>query len=323
MSDWQPTASLETLKTKARLLSKLRAFFADKEILEVQTPVLSQAGNTTPAIESFVTEQITPLSPRYFLNTSPEFSMKRLIAAGYGSIYQITPSFRYAEQGSKHNPEFTLLEWYRMGFDHHDLIKEVDELIRYMADGFISLEATQSFSYQEAMQQFAGVDIFTASNEELSAAVKQAGIDVVGMKNATTDDWLDLLMSLVVEKNLPKNCPVFIYDYPANQAALAKIKKGSPDVAERFELYINGMELANGFHELTDAIEQKQRFEKEQAQRKEDEIMNIPLDKNFIAALVHGMPECAGVALGVDRLLMLLLKLENIDEVLTFPFARA
>ncbi|MFK5913496.1 MAG: EF-P lysine aminoacylase EpmA [Woeseiaceae bacterium] len=323
MTDWQPTASLETLKTKARLLSKLRAFFADKDVLEVQTPVLSQAGNTTPAIESFVIEQMSSLPPRYFLNTSPEFSMKRLIAAGYGSIYQITPSFRYAEQGSKHNPEFTLLEWYRIGFDHHDLIKEVDELIRYVADGFISLEATQSFSYQEAMQQFAGVNIHKATLAELSEAAEKAGVDVVGMEEASTDDWLDLLMSLVVEKNLPKNCPVFIYDYPANQAALAKIKKGSPDVAERFEIYINGIELANGFYELTDAKEQRQRFEKEQRQRKEAEIMNIPLDENFIAALEHGMPECAGVALGIDRLLMLLLGLENIDEVLTFPFDRA
>ncbi len=326
MSDWQPTASLEMLKTKARLLSKLRDFFAEKDILEVQTPVLSHAGNTEPSIESFVTQQHEnghQLIEPSFLNTSPEFAMKRLLAAGMGSIYQITPAFRQSEQGKRHNSEFTLLEWYRVDFDHHALMGEVNALIRYVTEDSLSLERSQFYSYQDAMLKFAKVDAFSATNEELSQAVGDAGIDVVGMDNATRDNWLDLLMSQVVEKNLPLNCPVFIYDYPASQAALAKIRKGSPDVAERFELYINGMELANGFHELKDADEQAARFQKEQQQRKESKQRGIPADYHLIAALKQGLPDCAGVALGLDRLLMVLTGAEHINEVLTFPFDRA
>ena len=326
MTDWQPTASLEMLKTKARLLSKLRAFFAEKDILEVQTPVLSQAGNTEPSIETFVTQQHENLNHKIqpsFLNTSPEFAMKRLLAAGSGSIYQITPVFRQDEQSKRHNPEFTLLEWYRIDFDHHALMGEVNSLVRFVADDFLKLERSQFFSYQNAMIKFAEVDPFNATTEELKEAAIKAGIDAVGMDDAPRDSWLDLLMSHVVEKNLPLNCPVFIYDYPASQAALAKIRKGSPDVAERFELYINGMEVANGFHELSDAKEQEQRFHNEQTQRKKSGLQGIPADYNLIAALKHGLPECAGVAIGLDRLLMVLTGAEHINEVLTFPFDRA
>lgn len=326
MSDWQPTASLEMLKTKARLLSKLRAFFAEKDILEVQTPVLSQAGNTEPTVETFVTEQHENSKHKIqpsFLNTSPEFAMKRLLAAGYGSIYQITPAFRQDEQGKRHNPEFTLLEWYRIDFDHHALMGEVNALLRFITKDFLTLERSQFFSYQNAMIKFAEVDPFNATTEELKEATTKAGIDAVGMDDVPRDTWLDLLMSQVVEKNLPLNCPVFIYDYPASQAALAKIRKGSPDVAERFELYINGMELANGFHELSDAKEQEQRFHKDHGIRKKSGLQGIPADYNLIAALKHGLPECAGVAIGLDRLLMVLTGAEHINEVLTFPFDRA
>ncbi len=330
MSDWQPTASLEMLETRARLLSKLRAFFAEKNILEVQTPVLSQAGNTDPTIEIFVTQEHEntkhSIQPS-FLNSSPEFAMKRLLAAGYGSIYQITPAFRQDEQGKRHNPEFTLLEWYRIDFDHHALMGEINALLRFIAEDFLTLERSQFYSYQDAMIKFADVDPFTASDEELKNASVKAGVDVVGMDDTSQDsyrdNWLNLLMSHVVEKNLPLNCPVFIYDYPASQAALAKIRKGSPDVAERFELYINGMELANGFHELVDANEQAERFHNEQAQRKKSELAGIPADYHLIDALRHGLPECAGVAIGLDRLLMVLTGTEHINDVLTFPFDRA
>ena len=340
MSNWQPTASLDMLQTRARLLSKLRAFFADNDIYEVQTPVLSHAGNTDPSIETFVTQQNehsqNPSQPS-FLNTSPEFAMKRLLAAGSGSIYQIAPVFRQGEQSKKHNPEFTLLEWYRLNFDHHALMGEVNLLIRFMAKDFLTLERSHFYTYQDAMIKFAEVDPFQASNGELKAATEKAGIDVVGMDDgsietshletssleSSRDSWLDLLMCQVVEKNLPLNCPVFIYDYPASQAALAKIRKGSPDVAERFELYINGMELANGFHELSDADEQAARFKNEQLIRKERELPGVSADYQLIAALKHGLPDCAGVAIGLDRLLMVLTGAEHINEVLTFPFDRA
>jgi len=326
MNEWQPTASLEMLKIKARLLSKLRAFFADKDILEVQTPILSQAGNTEPTIETFVTQQQENskhvIQPS-FLNTSPEFAMKRLLAAGCDSIYQITPAFRQDEQGKRHNPEFTLLEWYRIDFDHHALMGEVNALLRFVTKDFLNLERSQFYSYQDAMIKFADVDPFTASIEQLKSATENAGIEVIGMDDALHDSWLDLLMSQVVETNLPLNCPVFIYDYPASQAALAKIRKGTPDVAERFELYINGMELANGFHELIDAEEQAERFHSQQLQRKELGLPGIPADHHLIEALKHGMPECAGVAIGLDRLLMVITGAEHINEVLTFPFDRA
>lgn len=321
MNEWQPTASLQTLKAKARMLSQLRVFFAEKDILEVQTPLLSQAGNTEPSIESFSTLQQHNNKPS-FLNTSPEFAMKRLLAAGSGSIYQVTPAFRYSEQGRKHNPEFTLLEWYRPGFDHHDLMAEVDELVRVLAQGILTLAKSHFYTYQDAMIKFAGIDPFTASTEELKQAAHQAGIDAVGMDSATKDSWLDLLMSQVVEKNLPMNRPVFIYNYPASQAALAKIQKGAP-VAERFELYINGMELANGFHELTEAKEQQQRFLEQQAARKALSLPAIPVDENLIKALEYGLPDCAGVAIGLDRLLMLITQASSIEEVLSFPFDRA
>lgn len=326
MTPWQPTASFETLKIKARLLHKLRAFFAEKDILEVQTPILSQAGNTEPTIESFVIqehENANHIIQPSFLNTSPEFAMKRLLAAGYGSIYQISPAFRQDEQGKKHNPEFTLVEWYRVDFDHHALMGEVNALIRFVADGLLNLGRTEFFSYQDAMIKFAEVDPFNATIEELKDASAKAGIDAVGMDDVHKDVWLNLLMSQVVEKNLPLNCPVFIYDYPPSQAALAKIRKGSQDVAERFELYVNGMELANGFHELSDANEQAERFHKDQDVRKKSGLQGIPADYHLIAALKHGLPDCAGVAMGLDRLLMVLTGAKHIDEVLTFPFDRA
>ena len=326
MTSWQPTASLEMLKTRARLLSKLRAFFADNNVLEVQTPVLSQAGNTEPTIESFIIQEHEnsnhTIQPS-FLNTSPEFAMKRLLADGVGSIYQITPAFRQDEQGKKHNPEFTLLEWYRIDFDHHALMGEVNSLIRFVAKDFLELDRSEFFSYQDAMIKFAKVDPFNATLEELKTATVKAGIDVIGMADVERDTWLDLLMSHEVEKNLPLNCPVFIYDYPSSQAALAKIRKGSPNVAERFELYINRMELANGFHELSDAKEQAERFHQDQLKRKENNQQGIPADHHLIDALEHGLPECAGVAIGLDRLLMVLTGAENINEVLTFPFDRA
>ncbi len=325
MSDWQPGATLDMLKKRARLLLRLRAFFAERDVLEVQTPVLSHAGNTDPALDSFVLmpqSQGKPISP-LFLNTSPEFAMKRLLAAGYGSMFQIGPAFRRDECGRKHNPEFTLLEWYRVDFDHHALMGEVNALLRYVAAGERSLGRSEFFTYQDAMLEFAGVDPLNADTDALIAVVEQAGVALVGMETASRDDWLDVIMTHLVEPKLPKNSPVFVYDYPASQAALAKIRPGNPPVAERFELYLDGMELANGFHELQDAEEQQQRFHDEQQQRKQAGQSGVPADYHLIDALRHGMPECAGVAMGIDRLLMVLSGAQHINEVLAFPFDRA
>ena len=326
MTDWQPTASIEMLKKRARLLSRLRAFFADRDVFEVQTPVLSHAGNTDPALESFIIQEQEDSQHRVeplFLNTSPEFAMKRLLAAGSGSIYQICPVFRRDECGAKHNPEFTMLEWYRLDFDHHALMGEVNALIRYVAGDDLKLERSLFYSYRDAMREFAAIDPFTADIVDLEKLAKDAGLEVVGMDNASKDDWLHLVMSHLVEKNLPENSPVFIYDFPPSQAALAKVREDNPPVAERFELYLNGMELANGFHELLDATEQQQRFHNEQQQRKQNGQTGIPADTHLLVALQAGLPECAGVAIGIDRLLMVLSGAEHISEVMAFPFDRA
>jgi len=322
MDDWRPSASADTLVIRARLLQRIRAFFQAREVLEVDTPLLSRAAVTDPHIETFVVQEPQQGVPRY-LHTSPEFAMKRLLAAGSGSIYQVCKVFRQGEAGRHHNPEFSMLEWYRLGFDHHQLMDEVESLLRELLDGYRTLAAGQRLSYRAAFQQYVGLDPLSASVAELQAAVKQHGIEVIGLDETHKDPWLDLLMTHVVEPALPPDGPVFIYDYPASQAALARIRQSEPPVAERFELYLDGMELANGFHELTDAQEQRQRFAADLAARKASGLPGVPADERFLAALEAGLPPCAGVALGIDRLVMLAAGVKSISEVLTFDDARA
>jgi len=324
-SDWQPSASFEVMQQRARMLEKLRAFFSARKVLEVETPIFSHAATTDLHIDSF---QLNDPDMKWqgYLHTSPEFAMKRLLAAGSGSIYQVSKVFRRAEQGARHNPEFTLLEWYRVGFDHHQLMQEVDELVRTLLNKNVELAETQVFSYQTIFEQQLGINPHTVTVEELNACAKQHGYpEVIGLGNneSDKDSWLELLMSQVIEPALPKNCPVFIYDFPASQASLARIRDGEFPVAERFELYINGMELANGFHELTDSNEQLQRFEKDNQQRQQQGKQQVVMDDNLLMALDEGLPDCAGVALGLDRLLMLATGAERIDDVLSFSFARA
>ena len=318
--DWRPNASTEILQLRARMLQQLRAFFAARQVLEVETPLLSRAAVTDQHIESF---KLTSQQQDYYLHTSPEFAMKRLLAAGNGSIYQVCKVFRQGEAGRKHNPEFSMLEWYRVGFDQHALMNELDELVRaLLAES--PLGVTVKLTYRNALQRFADIDPFTASAAELKQCAAQHGVsDVSGMELADKDSWLDLLMTHVVEPALPANAPVFVYDYPASQASLAKIRNNEQPVAERFELYINSMELANGFHELTDATQQRQRFEHDLQLRQQNQLPAVPIDEKFLAALSHGLPECAGVAVGLDRLVMLAAGVHDIREVLSFDFDRA
>lgn len=318
MPDWQPSASLDTLRLRARLLAQTRAFFHVRDVWEVETPLLSQATTPDPHIHSFAVSSSAGLKPRY-LHSSPEFPMKRLLAAGSGSIYQICKVFREGEAGRRHNPEFTLLEWYRTGFDHHALMDEVDMLVRELVSGRLLLTDTQFFSYQEALQRFAGLDPLNADVDALRDCARRHNVDVPAL-GGDRDAWLDLLMSHVVEPALPRDCPVFIYDYPASQAALARIRG---ELAERFELYINGMELANGFYELTDADEQRRRFEVENQRRTQAGLPAMPLDERLLAALEQGLPDCAGVALGLDRLLMLIAGQTEIAATLSFDSERA
>lgn len=323
--DWRPSASLETLAHRARLLARIRAFFAARDVLEVDTPILSHAGSTDPHLESMCTCPIdTPAGAQHlYLHTSPESAMKRLLAAGAPSIYQLCHVFRAAEVGRRHNLEFTMLEWYRIGFDHHRLMAEVADLVvDALADRF-GLEAVEKLSYGEAFRRHAGIDPHRASGADLAAAAREHGLDVEGLAAEDVDAWRDLLLTHLVEPHLGRGRLTFVYDYPASQAALARIRPGDPPLASRFELYVEGIELANGFHELTSAEEQRARFERGNAERARRGLPSVPIDERLLEALAHGLPACAGVALGVDRLMMLATDAESIEEVIAFPIGRA
>jgi lysyl-tRNA synthetase class 2 len=319
MSDWQPTASLENLKLRAELLTRLRRFFAERQVLEVDTPALSQAGATDRHIHSFRVED--DRSGHLYLHTSPEFPMKRLLASGSGDIWQLCKVFRSGEVGRMHNPEFSMLEWYRLGFDHHRLMAETAELIALLVPG-ITLPV-EKLTYRETFQRHAKLDPFKASPQECRASLERAGRHLPREGELDLDGWLDLLAGEVVYPALGKGGLTFIYDYPASQAALARVRPGEPPVAERFEAFLEGIELANGFHELADAGEQRRRFEADRDYRKTHGLMDVPMDARLLTALEQGLPECSGVALGFDRLVMVALKARAISDVTAFPADRA
>ena len=314
------------LRLRAELLSRIRAFFFRHDVLEVETPVLSAAASTDPSLLSFNTiyHGPGPASGRTcYLQPSPEFPMKRLLAAGYGSIYQICKVFRDAEYGAFHNPEFTLLEWYRTGFDHLDLMDEVEHLLKELLMGIAPITSVHHWSYRDLFLKFASVDPFDTSVQELQGLLQtQHAVVPVGMPDDDLDTWLDLMMTHVIEKRLGTGL-VFIRDYPASQASLARLRPGSPAVAARFEVYLNGLELANGFHELADADEQRQRFENDCERRRKSNVEVVSMDEHLLSALQAGLPDCAGVALGLDRLLMLASGAGCLNEVLAFPFDSA
>ena len=344
-SDWQPTATLEVLKLRAQMLQCIRAFFWQRGVLEVETPILSDAATPDPALVSLTTRYAGPLFPRgktFYLHTSPEFPMKRLLAAGVGSIYQICKVFRDGESGRWHNPEFTMLEWYRVGFDHHRLMDETGELVTHLLMPSMSLDAPERLSYREAFRRHAELDPHTAAAGDFAIVAKAHNIGVP-FELLTQNDlaaWRDLLLTHVVGPMLGQGRLTFIYDYPASQASLARTQPGDPPVAARFELYLNGIELANGFHELADADEQRTRFERQQHDRKNRGLPAAPMDERLLAAmcrdaqvsreagcrerpLAQGLPDCAGVALGFDRLVMLACGAKSVQEVMAFPIERA
>ncbi|MDQ8039587.1 MAG: elongation factor P--(R)-beta-lysine ligase [Rickettsiella sp.] len=317
---WQPSASLESLHIRADILNRIRHFFAERKILEVDTPLLSQATVTDKHLHSFQTDYCfaNPKQKKtLYLQTSPEFAMKRLLAANSGPIYQICKAFRnQGESGRVHNPEFTMLEWYRPGFNHHDLMDEIEELLTVF-----SYPTAQRFTYFELFQRFLEINPHYATIRQLKQTAKRFEL-TTDLFNMERDDWLHLLMTHYIEPNLPHH-PVFIYDFPASQAALARIRAGDPPIAERFEVYIKGLELANGFHELGSPSEQRQRFLNDLKQREKMAYNTVPIDEHLLAALEHGLPNCAGVALGIDRLIMLVAEKNTIDEVIAFPLRNA
>jgi elongation factor P--(R)-beta-lysine ligase len=318
MNDWQPTASLENLKLRAELLAKLRQFFAARGVMEVDTPALSQAGATDRHIQSFRVED--GRKGHLYLHTSPEFPMKRLLASGSGDVYQICKVFRSGEAGRNHNPEFTMLEWYRLGLDHHQLMAEVAVLIGGLMP---ELDPPEFLTYREAFQLHAGFDVTQAGSKDCIAALTRDGRGVPAEDQLDYDGWLDMVAGELVYPALGKGRLIFIYNYPASQAALARIWPGEPPVAERFEAFINGVELVNGFHELADAAEQRRRFEADRIYRRQHGLMDIPMDERLLEALGHGLPGCAGVALGFDRLVMVAARARSLREVIAFPVDRA
>jgi lysyl-tRNA synthetase class 2 len=313
---WQPSASLHTLKKRAAVLQQVRRFFYERDILEVDTPLLASHSVTDPHMPVISTENPLGHKQRYYLQTSPEYAMKRLLAAGSGAIYQLCKSFRAGERGSRHNPEFTMLEWYRPGYDHHQLMAEVETLINSLMP---DLAAFEKCSYRQLFLKHFDIDPHKVDCQQLGALAKQH-LDVQ-MSSDNRDDWLNLLLAEVIEPTLGVERPVFIYDYPASQSALAKVAVDSngASVAQRFELYINGLELANGYFELTDAKELQRRGELDRQSRQLAGLAMIDDDKYLVAAMQSGLPDCAGVALGLDRLMMLVCDSTSITDVLAFP----
>lgn len=314
------------LRLRAKLYALIRAFFAERAVLEVDTPVLGQGASTDANIDSFDTGFTGPAGAgarRRFLRTSPEFWHKRLLAQGLGDCYELGKAFRNGEYGRRHNPEFTLLEWYRVGWDVQRLMGEVEALVR-AAFAFAGRSAgpAERLSYRELFMRHLATDPLTASDDELRRLAAGVWVDVARLDR---DGVLDVLMTHRIEPALPPHGMTFVYEYPASQAALARLRRdldGQP-VAERFELYVGQLELANGFDELADPLEQLGRFEADNRLRVARGGEALPIDRNLLAALEDGLPQCSGVALGVDRLLMAMVEAEDLREVLAFPFPDA
>jgi lysyl-tRNA synthetase class 2 len=320
--NWRPSAPIVNLQKRANIISQVRQFFADRQVLEVDTPSLSSNTVTDLHMQVFATQFNRPPcggTQTLYLQTSPEYAMKRLLCAGSGAIYQICKAFRNEDAGPNHNPEFTMLEWYRPGFDHLQLMEELDELIQSV----LGCRPADKISYQHAFRQYLQLDPLSASLEEVKERGCELGYAHICAKEDNIDTLLQLLFCQHVEPYIGQEAPCFVYDFPASQAALARISCTDPRVAQRFELYYQGKELANGFHELADVTEQGQRFEHENKQRGAAGLKEVSLDGRLLEALQAGLPDCAGVAVGIDRLVMLALDENGISRVLAFSYHNA
>lgn len=324
LADWRPSCAIELMRLRARMLAELRQFFAERSVLEVETPLLSHTIGTDPQLKFFTTDYcFSPQRQTLFLQTSPEFAMKRLLAAGSGCIYQIGKAFRNGESGRFHNPEFTMLEWYRVGFTLPQLMDEITELFAALFRGK-SLQETQRVSYQNIFISYTGLDPLIFSYQDYCVFARKSqipeAVDICGHDHAV---WLDFIFSHKVQPHLGENALCMVYGYPACQSSLARINEDNAQIADRVELFMNGVELGNGYYELTDAKEQSRRFDQELSIRKQQKLPVIVKDQRLIAALESGLPECSGMAIGLDRLLALLSGSASLDEVLSFPIHRA
>lgn len=320
-NDWQPSCNVEALQLRAAMLHEIRAYFYAQNVLEVETPILCHSIGTDPYLDFFAT---TMGGMELYLQTSPEFSMKRLLAAGSGSIYQITKSFRQGESGCYHNPEFTLLEWYRVGFDLHALMDDAEGLLVPLLAKNVFLRTTQRLSYVEVFEKYTGLNPLEFSLPKYQQVAEDFGL--YDAHNVCANDhslWLDFLFSLCVQKKLVKNQLCMIYNYPACLPSLARLNKDNNLLVDRVELFINGVEIANGYFELTDADEQEARFEQEILQREKNKAFAVEKDRRLLSALKSGLADCSGIAIGLDRLLMVLGEKEKIDDVLSFSISNA
>lgn len=320
--DWRPTSTIATLQARAKLLSQIRHFFGQRDVLEVETPAMSQSTVTDVHLHAFTTRFVGPGFANgipLYLVTSPEFHMKRLLAAGSGAIFQISKAFRNEEAGRVHNPEFTMLEWYRPHFDHHALMDEMDELLQTI----LKVASATRMTYQDVFIEVLGTCPLESSMDKLKAVADSLGLSDIASQEQDRDTLLQLLFCIGVEPKIGQKTPCFIYNFPASQAALARVCVKDPRVAARFEVYYQGIELANGFYELDNADEQLARFEDDNRKREKMTRQPQPIDNHLLEAIRHGLPDCAGVAVGIDRLIMLALGKTNISEVIAFPVGRA
>ncbi|MGJ0483061.1 MAG: EF-P lysine aminoacylase EpmA [Methylomicrobium sp.] len=324
-SGWHPSCGPEFLPLRARLLRQIREFFWQREVLEVETPLLSQAIGTDPQLSFFSTEfDFYPARQTLYLQTSPEFAMKRLLAAGSGSIYQICKAFRNGEAGRFHNPEFTLLEWYRVGFRLADLMDECEALIEDLFTAHRTLHPAQRISYCSLFAEYTGLNAAEFSQADYCAYAEACGLsEAIAICGDDHVTWLDLLFSLQIQPHLGAGRLCMVYGYPACQSSLARLNDKNPKITDRVELFIDGVELGNGFFELADAEEQSRRFDREIAIRKQQNLPPAVKDERLIAALAEGLPDCSGIAIGIDRLLMVLYDKSSIEDVLGFPISRA
>ncbi len=309
---WQPSASIAALRRRSEILAHIREFFSQRKVMEVETPLLAPYSVTDVYLQSYAIEK-PPQSVPLYLQTSPEFAMKRLLAAGSGPIYQLNKAFRQEEKGRQHRPEFTLLEWYQPGYDHHQLMQEVVQLVM----GVVPNLQLVYVSYRKLFQDNLAINPHNVRLNDISPLMHKNGLGNLLEENDVTT-CLQVLMSHVIEPTFPDNQLTFVYDYPVKQAALARIRADEIPVAERFEMYIGQIEIANGFHELCDAEEQRERFRQDQVMRCQHSMPPVAMDEKFLAALESGLPDCSGVALGVDRLIMAALELHDLAEVIAF-----
>lgn len=322
LSALAPSVSIERLRQRGRLLRCVREFFEQRGVLEVETPLVCSAGVVDAHLDPVEMRLAAGTDAgRYFLMTSPELCMKRLLAAGSGAIYQLTRAFRDGERGRLHNPEFTILEWYRPWVDLHGLMDEVEGLVAavYAAAGRSLTAKFDRHTYQSVFQESLDVDPLTASVGDLAlVAAKRDLSPSPGMENAERDAWLNFLLATCIEPTLGVERPVFVSRYPVSQAALARVCPDDKRVADRVELYIDGVEIANGYHELTDPQEQRRRFAVANEERRAHGKRELPVDERFLRVL-NRLPDCCGIAVGIDRLFLTALGGESLDDVMAFP----